>query len=60
MSKKQHRAFCRKLARFLAKGVKTELNMMGLEMALLINFNLTVTNQTLLTIYQDYKKALTR
>jgi hypothetical protein len=58
MNKKQHRAYCKKLARFCATSIKSTLNLLGLEAALLVNFGLTVTNQTLLVIYDDYKKAL--
>jgi len=58
MTKKQHRAYCKKLARFLADHVEFQMNLMGLEAALLVNFGLTITNQTLLIIYDDYKKAL--
>jgi hypothetical protein len=59
MNKKQHRAFSRKLARFCAKHIKTNLNILGLEMALLVNFGLTVSADTLNVIYGDYKKGLT-
>ena len=58
MNNKQHRAMSRKLARFCAKNIKPNLNILGLEMALLVNFNLTVSADTLNVIYGDYKKAL--
>jgi hypothetical protein len=59
MTKKHHRAYCKKLARFLATHIEFQMNLIGLEAALLVNFGLTVTNQTLLVIYDDYKKVLT-
>lgn len=58
MTKRQHRAYCKKLARFLATHIEFQMSLIGLEAALLVNFGLTVTNQTLLTIYDDYKKIL--
>jgi len=58
MNKKQHRAYCKKLARFLATHIEFQMNLVGLEAALLVNFGLTVSKETLLTIYGDYKKAL--
>ena len=58
MTNRQHRAYCKKLAKFLAEHVEFQMSLVGLDAALLINFGLSVTRQTLLTIYGDYKKAL--
>jgi hypothetical protein len=60
MTKKQHRAVGRRLARYCAKHIKMHLNILGFEMALMVNFGLTVSNETLQVMYGDYKKALAK
>lgn len=50
---------CRKLAKYLVTSVPSDLNIMGVEAALLMNLGLTISGPTLNVIYSDYKKLLT-
>lgn len=60
MNKKQHRSMCRKLAKYLFTNVPSDLNILGVEAALLMNLGLTISGSTLKVIYSDYKKLLTK
>ena len=60
MNKKQHRTMCKKLALYLVRCVRSDLNILGVEAALLVNFGLTISGPTLKVIYSDYKKLLTK
>lgn len=59
MNKAQHRIMCHKLAKYLVTAVPSDLNIMGVEAALLVNLGLTISGPTLKVIYSDYKKLLT-
>ena len=58
MNEKEHREYCKKLGWFLATKVGNHLSILGVEAALLVNFGLTVSYDTLKVIYSDYKIAL--
>jgi hypothetical protein len=59
MTDKEHREFCKKLGYELATKVGNHLTILGVEAALLVNYGLTVSYDTLKVIYSDYKKLLT-
>jgi hypothetical protein len=58
MTDKEHKEYCKKLGYFLATEVSNHLNILGVEAALLVNFGLTVSAETLKVIYSDYQIAL--